>query len=144
MPFYIAAPCIDVMDRSCVEECPVDCIYQGDRKLYINPLECIDCGACEPACPVEAIAGDMSPRDERLVHKEDNALFFSTPWPAGRSRWARRAGRCASGPSAWTPSAWPRTRVGPRRRAEHGPRAAGPRSAGVGDPTAVASYIEYL
>lgn len=81
MPFYIAAPCIDVMDRSCVEECPVDCIYQGDRKLYINPLECIDCGACEPACPVEAIAGDMSPRDERLVHKEDNALFFSAPLP---------------------------------------------------------------
>ena len=46
MPYFIAAPCIDVMDKSCIEECPVDCIYEGDRKLYINPRECIDCGAC--------------------------------------------------------------------------------------------------
>jgi NAD-dependent dihydropyrimidine dehydrogenase PreA subunit len=56
VPYVIAAACIDVMDRSCVEECPVDCIYEGERKLYINPSECIDCGACEPACPVQAIS----------------------------------------------------------------------------------------
>lgn len=43
------------MDRSCVDQCPVDCIYTGDRMLYIHPDECIDCGECEPACPVEAI-----------------------------------------------------------------------------------------
>ncbi|MDQ1663813.1 MAG: hypothetical protein QOJ68_3793, partial [Blastococcus sp.] len=54
MPYVIGAECIDVNDMSCVEECPVDCIYEGDRKLYINPKECIDCGACEPVCPVEA------------------------------------------------------------------------------------------
>ena len=58
MTYVIAEPCIDVLDESCVSVCPVDCIHfeQGvDRKLYIDPDECIDCGACEPECPVEAI-----------------------------------------------------------------------------------------
>src|SRR6185437_3376912 len=58
VPYVIASGCIDVNDKSCVEECPVDCIYEGDRKSYINPKECIDCGACEPVCPVEAISQD--------------------------------------------------------------------------------------
>jgi NAD-dependent dihydropyrimidine dehydrogenase PreA subunit len=53
--YVIAEPCMDVKDTACVQECPVDCIYEGDRMLYIHPTECIDCGACEPACPVEAI-----------------------------------------------------------------------------------------
>ncbi|GAB3673798.1 ferredoxin [Saccharopolyspora sp. NPDC049426] len=55
MAFVIGEPCIDVKDRSCIEECPVDCIYEGERMLYIHPTECIDCAACEPVCPVEAI-----------------------------------------------------------------------------------------
>ena len=55
MTYTIAEPCIDVKDKACVEECPVDCIYEGPRMLYIHPDECVDCGACEPACPVEAI-----------------------------------------------------------------------------------------
>ena len=55
MTYTIAEPCIDVKDKACIEECPVDCIYEGDRMLYIHPDECVDCGACEPACPVEAI-----------------------------------------------------------------------------------------
>src|SRR3954468_13380965 len=58
MTYVIAEPCIDVLDVSCVSVCPVDCIHydQGvDRKLYIDPDECIDCGACEPECPVNAI-----------------------------------------------------------------------------------------
>jgi len=53
--YIIAQPCVDVKDKSCIEECPVDCIYEGDRMLYIQPDECVDCGACEPVCPVEAI-----------------------------------------------------------------------------------------
>jgi NAD-dependent dihydropyrimidine dehydrogenase PreA subunit len=76
MPYVIASPCIDVMDRSCVEECPVDCIYEGDRKAYINPKECIDCGACEPVCPVEAISQDRRVGDEDEAFVEDNRLFF--------------------------------------------------------------------
>ena len=55
MPYIIAEPCIGVKDKACVEVCPVDCIYEGDTMLYIHPEECIDCGACEPECPVEAI-----------------------------------------------------------------------------------------
>ena len=55
MAYIIAEPCIGTKDASCVAVCPVDCIYEGDDQYYINPDECIDCGACEPECPVEAI-----------------------------------------------------------------------------------------
>jgi ferredoxin len=53
--YIIADPCIDIKDRSCVDVCPVDCIHEAARILVIDPEECIDCGACEPECPVEAI-----------------------------------------------------------------------------------------
>jgi len=53
--YVIAEPCVDVMDKSCVDVCPVDCIHETGRMLVIDPDECIDCGACEPECPVEAI-----------------------------------------------------------------------------------------
>jgi len=81
MTFVIGEQCIDVMDRACVDECPVDCIYQGDRKLYINPVECIDCGACETVCPVDAITADRRTPPERQVHIQDNAAFFSDILP---------------------------------------------------------------
>ena len=58
MAYVIAEPCVDVLDQSCVSVCPVDCIHfeEGtDRKLFIDPDECIDCGACEPECPVNSI-----------------------------------------------------------------------------------------
>ncbi len=55
MTYIISEPCIDIKDRSCVDVCPVDCIHEFDRMLVIDPEECIDCGACEPECPVEAI-----------------------------------------------------------------------------------------
>ena len=77
MPYVIASACIDVNDKACVDECPVDCIYEGVRKSYINPKECIDCGACEPVCPVEAISQDrrVDPDDEQFV--DDNRAFFT-------------------------------------------------------------------
>jgi NAD-dependent dihydropyrimidine dehydrogenase PreA subunit len=53
--YIIAEPCVDLKDRSCVDVCPVDCIHEASRILVIDPEECIDCGACEPECPVEAI-----------------------------------------------------------------------------------------
>ena len=55
MTYIIAEPCIDIKDLSCVDVCPVDCIHTFERILVIDPEECIDCGACEPECPVEAI-----------------------------------------------------------------------------------------
>jgi NAD-dependent dihydropyrimidine dehydrogenase PreA subunit len=84
MPYFIASPCIDIMDKSCLEECPVDCIYEGARKLYINPTECIDCGACEPACPQEAIFLDWQAPAGMTEFTQDNKRFFAVPLP-GRS-----------------------------------------------------------
>ena len=65
MTYIIVSTCLDVKDAACVDVCPVDCIYEGDRMYYINPDECIDCAACEPVCPVVAIfAEDSVPADE--------------------------------------------------------------------------------
>jgi len=77
VPYVIASACIDTTDKSCIEECPVDCIYEGNRKLYINPKECIDCGACEPVCPVEAISQDRRVAEEDAEFVEDNRRFFT-------------------------------------------------------------------
>jgi ferredoxin len=55
MPYVITEPCIGVKDASCVDVCPVNCIYEGEDQYYIHPDECIDCAACEAACPVSAI-----------------------------------------------------------------------------------------
>lgn len=55
MTYIITEPCVDHKDRSCVDVCPIDCIYEGADQLFIDPEECIDCGACEPECPVDAI-----------------------------------------------------------------------------------------
>ena len=76
MTYVIAQPCIDVVDRACVEECPVDCIYEGARALYIHPDECVDCGACEPVCPVEAIYYEDDLPAEFTPYLQDNADFF--------------------------------------------------------------------
>lgn len=75
--FVITAACIDVLDRGCVEACPVDCIYEGRRMLYIHPDECISCGACESVCPVQAIyPADYLPA-ELADYVEANASFFT-------------------------------------------------------------------
>ncbi|ODU07377.1 MAG: (4Fe-4S)-binding protein [Pseudonocardia sp. SCN 72-86] len=76
MTYVISSPCIDVLDKSCVEVCPVDCIYEGARKLYIHPDECIDCGACEPTCPASAIAYEDSVTPDEARHVEDGRAFF--------------------------------------------------------------------
>ena len=81
MAYVIAEPCVDVMDRACVEECPVDCIYVGERSLYIHPDECVDCGACEPVCPVEAIYYEDDLPDRWEVYAEDNGRFFAEALP---------------------------------------------------------------
>ena len=81
MTYVIAEPCVDVLDRSCVEECPVDCIYEGGRALYIHPDECVDCGACEPVCPVEAIFYEDDLPEEWSDYQTDNADFFEQVLP---------------------------------------------------------------
>ena len=81
MTYVIAEPCVDVLDRACVDECPVDCIYEGGRMLYIHPEECIDCGACEPVCPVEAIFFEDDVPDELERYTQENVDFFETTLP---------------------------------------------------------------
>jgi NAD-dependent dihydropyrimidine dehydrogenase PreA subunit len=81
LTYVIGEPCVDVMDRACVDECPVDCIYEGARSLYIHPDECVDCGACEPVCPVEAIYYEDGLPESLQPYKEDNARFFAEPLP---------------------------------------------------------------
>jgi NAD-dependent dihydropyrimidine dehydrogenase PreA subunit len=80
MTYVITEPCIDVQDQACVEVCPVDCIHfeEGeDRMLYINPDECIDCGACEPACPVTAIFAEDDVPAKMAPFTEINVLWYS-------------------------------------------------------------------
>ncbi|MEU9456633.1 ferredoxin [Streptomyces sp. NPDC048277] len=76
MTYVIAQPCVDVKDKACVEECPVDCIYEGERMLYIHPEDCVDCGACEPVCPVEAIFYEADVPDGWAAYTDANASVF--------------------------------------------------------------------
>lgn len=78
MIYVIAEPCIGVKDKACVEVCPVDCIHSDpdSPQLYINPDECIGCGACEPECPVEAIYEKSALPDEWKHYAEVNADYY--------------------------------------------------------------------
>jgi len=85
--YIIAEPCVDLLDRACIEECPVDCIYEGNRMLYIHPDECVDCGACEPVCPVEAIFyEDDVPEQWRDYTGANYEFFEDLGSPGGASK----------------------------------------------------------
>ena len=84
MPFVITDPCIGTKDTACVDVCPVDCIhprkdepeFERTSMLFIHPDECIDCGACVPACPVAAIydSPDSTPPSQKELI-EANAVY---------------------------------------------------------------------
>ena len=78
MTYVVNDNCVKCKLTDCVEVCPVDCFYEGDNMLAINPDECIDCGVCEPECPAEAIIPDTKDGSERWV--EVNRQYAST-WP---------------------------------------------------------------
>ncbi|MCW2495157.1 ferredoxin [Jatrophihabitans sp.] len=87
MTYVIGLNCVDTKDRTCIEHCPVDCIYEGDRMLYIHPEECIDCGACEPVCPVDAIVYESDATDGDLVFAEAaRTLFEALGSPGGSAK----------------------------------------------------------
>jgi hypothetical protein len=65
MTDVIAQPCVDVKDKACIDECPVDCIYEGERSLYIHPAECVDCD--ELGSPQGAAALGNLHRDHPVV-----------------------------------------------------------------------------
>ena len=101
MTFVITQPCIDVQDQSCVEVCPVDCIHfeEGeDRMLYIDPVACIDCGACEPACPVDAIFDEPDLPDDQAHFTAINELWYSDA-PAARAQAGGGAAPAAAPPA---------------------------------------------
>ncbi len=80
MAYIIAEPCINVKDGACVEVCPVDCIHSDENapQFYINPDECINCGVCEPVCPVGAIVEPGELPVEWEKYAQINADFFDT------------------------------------------------------------------
>ena len=70
--------CIKCKFTDCVEVCPVDCFYEGDNMLVINPDECIDCGVCEPECPVGAIITDSEDIGDKWYKLNEE---YSNKWP---------------------------------------------------------------
>ena len=78
MPYVITSTCIDVKDGICQKVCPVECIYEGGRMMYIQPEECINCGICVSVCPVQAIYEDVDVPGEEEEFIAANAEFFGT------------------------------------------------------------------
>ena len=78
MTYVVTENCIKCKYMDCVEVCPVDCFYEGENMLVINPSECIDCGVCEPECPAEAILPDTDSGLERWLELNTD---YSKSWP---------------------------------------------------------------
>ncbi len=78
MTFVVTDVCIMCKYTDCVEVCPVDCFYEGENMLVINPDECIDCGVCEPECPIDAIIPDSDPAAAKWVEVNRD---YSNAWP---------------------------------------------------------------
>ena len=85
MTYVIAEPCVNTKDTACVEVCPVDCIhptkdepeFEEAKLLYIDPDECIDCGACEPECPVDAIFDEAELPEKWAEYTKINADWYA-------------------------------------------------------------------
>ena len=78
MTYLVIESCIKCKYMDCIEVCPVDCFYVGENMLVIHPDECIDCGVCEPECPVEAIVPDTEPNLEKWLQINTE---YSEKWP---------------------------------------------------------------
>lgn len=92
MAYVVADPCVKCKYTDCVAVCPVDCFYEGENMLTINPDECIDCGACEPECPTTAIFEEGDLPDKWNVYTEINAVFSGAKAPsdADTDGWPQR------------------------------------------------------
>ena len=80
MAYVVAEPCVKCKFTDCVAVCPVDCFYEGEVMLVIHPDECIECGACEPECPVDAIFAEDELPDKWADYIEINAKM-ADEWP---------------------------------------------------------------
>ena len=85
MPYVVNDKCVLCKHTSCVEVCPVDCFYEGENMLVINPDECIDCGVCEPECPIDAIEpmenGELVEFNREWANKWPNITKAKDPLP---------------------------------------------------------------
>ena len=81
MTYFVKDECIKCKLMDCVEVCPVDCFYEGENMLVIHPEECIDCGVCEPECPVEAIVADTGYEKDDKKKWLDINNKYSKLWP---------------------------------------------------------------
>ncbi|RMG44205.1 MAG: ferredoxin family protein [Acidobacteria bacterium] len=95
MPYVIAEPCIGTKDTACVDVCPVDCIHPTKEEnqfeevdqLYIDPETCIDCAACEPACPVEAIFAEDEVPEQWTNYIEKNGDWYALSAEEFQAKW---------------------------------------------------------
>lgn len=78
MTYVVTENCVKCKYTDCVEVCPVDCFYEGENFLVINPDECIDCGVCEPECPAEAILPDSEAKASEWAEFNKK---YSAEWP---------------------------------------------------------------
>ena len=78
MTYIVNENCIKCKLMDCVEVCPVDCFYEGKNMLVIKPDECIDCGVCEPECPIDAIKADTEPDTDKWLKINQK---YSEIWP---------------------------------------------------------------
>ena len=78
MTYVVNESCIKCKLMDCIEVCPVDCFYEGENMLVIHPEECIDCGVCEPECPVEAILPDSDAKSEPWIELNRE---YAEKWP---------------------------------------------------------------
>ena len=93
MTYIVTEDCIKCKYMDCVEVCPVDCFYEGENMLVINPAQCIDCGVCVPECPIDAIKADTEPDmegwvelNQRYAQQWPNIRLKGTP-PADADQW---------------------------------------------------------
>lgn len=93
MPYVVTDACINCKYTDCVEVCPVDCFYEGENMLVINPDECIDCGVCAPECPAAAILSDTEAGAEKWLELNRKCagkwpnINRKKPAPADADRW---------------------------------------------------------
>jgi len=78
MTYVVTEKCIKCKYTDCVEVCPVDCFYEGENMLVINPEECIDCGVCEPECPIDAIKSESA---GDFINALELNRKYSSIWP---------------------------------------------------------------
>jgi NAD-dependent dihydropyrimidine dehydrogenase PreA subunit len=140
--FVITQPCIDTTDQSCVEVCPVDCIHfeEGvDRMLYINPAECIDCGACQPACPVSAIFPEADVPPDQAYFTPINSLWYED---RAAARAQVEGGAAAVAAAAPTPATTRQTNVESQATADAAAAAPAASAASQAPSPTVAAVVE--